>query len=67
MTGDMKPSADSGGSVAVEVDDLDAEIARLKTAGVRFKAENIASPVCRMAVILDSEGNSLILHELKKK
>jgi len=26
----------------------------------------IHSPVCRMAVILDSEGNSIILHELKR-
>ncbi len=66
-TGDMKPSADAGGSVALEVDDLDALVARLKGEGVQFKAEMIHSPVCRMAVLLDSEGNSIILHELKKK
>jgi predicted enzyme related to lactoylglutathione lyase len=66
-TSDIKPSADSGGSVALEVDDLDAEIARLKAKGVKFKAEMIHSPVCRMSVILDSEGNSVILHELKKR
>jgi predicted enzyme related to lactoylglutathione lyase len=65
--GDLKPSADSGGSVAFEVEDLDALTARLKTEGVEFKAENIQSPVCRMAVMLDSEGNSIILHELKKR
>ena len=64
--GNLKPNA-SGGSVAFEVDDLDAEIARLKEAGVEFKAEMIHSPVCRMSVILDSEGNSIMLHELKKK
>src|SRR5262244_1808036 len=64
---DIKPSADSGGSVALEVEDLDALIARLKGEGVQFKAEMIHSPVCRMSVILDSEGNSIILHELKKK
>ena len=66
-TKDMKPSADGGASVALEVDDLDALVARLKEHGVRFKAENIASPVCRMSIMLDSEGNSLLLHELKKK
>ena len=66
-TEDIKPSADSGGSVALEVDDLDPTIARLKAEGVRFKADMIHSPVCRMAVILDSEGNSIILHELKKR
>ena len=66
-TNDIVPSADSGASVALEVDDLDTMIARLKAAGVTFKAEMIHSPVCRMSVILDSEGNSIILHELKKK
>jgi len=64
---DIKPSAAAGGSVAFEVDDLDAEIKRLKSEGVEFKAELIPSPVCRMSIILDSEGNSIILHELKKK
>jgi predicted enzyme related to lactoylglutathione lyase len=66
-TQDIKPSAEAGGSVALEVDDLDAECARLKAAGVVFKAEMIHSPVCRMSVVLDSEGNSILLHELKKK
>ena len=65
-TEDIKPSADSGGSVAFEVDDLDALITRLTGVGVRFKSYMIHSPVCRMAVILDSEGNSIVLHELKK-
>ena len=62
----MKPSADAGGSIAFEVEDLDALIARVKGEGVRFKADMIHSPVCRMAVILDSEGNSILLHELKR-
>ncbi len=66
-TEDIKPSADSGGSIAFEVEDLDALIARLKSEGVQFKADLIHSPVCRMSVILDSEGNAIILHELKKK
>jgi predicted enzyme related to lactoylglutathione lyase len=67
LTDLIKPSADSGGSVAFEVEDLDALIARLKGEGVKFKAEMIHSPVCRMSVILDSEGNAIILHELKKR
>ncbi len=64
---DIAPSSNSGGSVALEVDDLDAEIARLEGEGVQFKAAMIHSPVCRMSIILDSEGNSIILHELKKR
>lgn len=66
-TKDIQPSAEAGGSVALEVEDLDAVSARLKAEGVRFKADMIHSPVCRMAVILDSEGNAIILHELKKR
>ena len=64
-TDQMAPSADAGGTIALEVDDLDATNARLKAAGVTFKAEMIHSPVCRMSVILDSEGNSVLLHQLK--
>lgn len=66
-TEDIKPSAEAGGSVALEVEDLDALIAQLKAKGVTFKAEMIHSPVCRMSIMLDSEGNSIILHELKKR
>ena len=62
-----QPSAEAGGSVALEVEDLDALIAQLKGKGVQFKSELIHSPVCRMSVILDSEGNAIILHQLKKK
>jgi predicted enzyme related to lactoylglutathione lyase len=64
--GDLVPTA-SAGSVAFEVADLDALREQLAAKGVEFKAKEIDSPVCRMAVILDSEGNSIILHELKKK
>ena len=66
FTGD-KPSDTSGGTVAFEVEDLDRLIADLKAKGVRFKSEVIHSPVCRMAVCLDSEGNAILLHQLKPK
>lgn len=66
-TKDIKPSAEAGGSIAFEVEDLDAFCAQLKAKGVQFKADLIHSPVCRMSIILDSEGNSILLHELKKK
>lgn len=67
QTTDIKSSAETGGSIAFEVEDLDAEIARLKAAGVTFKVDMIPSPVCRMSIIVDSEGNPIILHELHKK
>ncbi|MCC7538959.1 MAG: VOC family protein [Deltaproteobacteria bacterium] len=66
-TKDIEPSATAGGSVALEVEDLDTLNTRLASEGVRYKAPMIHSPVCRMSVILDSEGNALILHELKRK
>ncbi len=67
LSDDMQPSASAGGTIAFEVEDLDALIARLKGEGVEFKAELIHSPVCRMSVILDTEGNSILLHELAKR
>jgi predicted enzyme related to lactoylglutathione lyase len=66
-TQDLQPSDKAGGSVALEVEDLDALIAELKGKGVVFQQELIHSPVCRMSIILDSEGNAIILHELKQK
>ena len=65
-TGD-KPSDSAGGTIALEVEDLDRLIADLKGKGVRFKSDIIHSPVCRMAVCLDSEGNALLLHQLKPR
>ena len=62
-----KPTASSGGSVAFEVEDLTALVARLKADGVTILQDNIVSPVCRMAVVQDTEGNSLILHQLNAK
>jgi predicted enzyme related to lactoylglutathione lyase len=66
FTGD-KPSDTSGGTIAFEVEDLDRLMADLKEKGVRFKSDIIHSPVCRMAVCLDSEGNAILLHQLKAK
>ena len=62
---DEEPSAKAGGTVAFEVEDLDAVVADLKAKGVAIPAEGIESPVCRMAVCLDPDGNSIILHKLK--
>ena len=62
-----QPSAAAGGTIAFEVDDLDALIADLRSKQVEFKSDVIQSPVCRMAVCVDSEGNSILLHQLKPK
>jgi predicted enzyme related to lactoylglutathione lyase len=62
-----KPSDSAGGTIAFEVEDLDRLMTDLKGKGVTFKSDVIHSPVCRMAVCLDSEGNSILLHQLKPK
>ncbi len=56
-----------GVSVAFEVDDLDALNLELKAQGVAYQADMVHSPVCRMSIIADPDGNTLILHHLRKK
>jgi catechol 2,3-dioxygenase-like lactoylglutathione lyase family enzyme len=61
-----KPSSD-GTSVAIEVDNFEGAIKHLKEAKVPFDTENVESPVCRMAVVHDPDGNKIIIHKLKSK
>jgi catechol 2,3-dioxygenase-like lactoylglutathione lyase family enzyme len=63
-TAGWKPSAD-GCSVALEAEDLDEALAELKAADVPFKMEVIETPVCHMAIVLDPDGNPLIIHKRK--
>lgn len=56
------PSAD-GASIAFEMADFDAAIASLKAQGVTFKMEPFPTPVCRMAFVLDPEGNTVCIHK----
>ncbi len=57
-----KPSPD-GCTVALEVADFDDAIAELRAAGVKFRMEPMPTPVCRMAMIFDPDGNSLCIHQ----
>jgi predicted enzyme related to lactoylglutathione lyase len=59
-----KPS-EEGTSVALEVENFDEAIKRLKNRQVPFDAEPFESPCCRMAVIKDPDGNKIIIHKLK--
>jgi predicted enzyme related to lactoylglutathione lyase len=63
VTGEQ-PSAGAGGTIALEVEDLDALIADLKGKGVEFLSDLVHGPNCRMAVFKDTEGNSVLLHQL---
>jgi catechol 2,3-dioxygenase-like lactoylglutathione lyase family enzyme len=59
-----KPAAEPkmGPTAALEVDNFDETIALLKGKGVRF-AEEGESSVCRMALALDPDGNSIWIHK----
>ena len=59
-----KPSPD-GTSVAIEVENFEGAIKDLKAAGAKFDTENVESPVCRMAVVQDPDGNKIIIHKVK--
>ena len=61
-----EPSA-SGGTIALEVEDLLGLMEDLRRKSVTFKSDIIRGPKCRMAVCLDSEGNSILLHQFDRK
>ncbi len=61
-----KPSSD-GPSAALEVEDFDAAVAHLREHGVRFVLEPLETPVCRMAVIADPDGNSILAHKRRQE
>lgn len=58
----FKPNPD-GGTVALEVEDFDAAIAQLKQHTVKFRLEPLVTPVCRMAMVFDPDGNTLSIHK----
>jgi predicted enzyme related to lactoylglutathione lyase len=55
--------------LALESDDIEADAARLKEAGAKFVRDVWANEgedgreICRMAVVLDPEGNPIMLHQ----
>ncbi|MBI5631119.1 MAG: VOC family protein [Elusimicrobia bacterium] len=62
MAEDVAPSANSGGSIAFEVDDVDVMVDKLRARKAVVKMEPFSTPVCRMAVVLDPEGNAISIH-----
>ncbi len=49
--------------IVLYVDDLDAEVDRLRTAGVRFRDDVKVGPGGKQVQITDSDGNPIELHE----
>jgi predicted enzyme related to lactoylglutathione lyase len=63
--GSARPGASGATAVALAVDDVDGLLAGLRQRGVRVIFGPIDTPVCRMGMIADSEGNHLIIHRRK--
>jgi predicted enzyme related to lactoylglutathione lyase len=61
---DWKPSS-NGPSIAFEVDNFDEAMASLRENKVQFRAGPLETPVCRMAVVTDPDGNSIVIHKRK--
>jgi predicted enzyme related to lactoylglutathione lyase len=65
-TADMEhPVPVRGAVVALEVSDLEAEIARLHKVGVSFRQEITETSICRFAIVLDPDGREVIIHKRK--
>lgn len=58
-------ASEQGGRLALELEDFDAVVEELKRFGARFIEEPSDSPVCRMALVADPDGNRLFLHKRK--
>ena len=63
--GEQWTPSDQGTAAAIEVEDFDEAIKRLKERQVRFAAEPFETPCCHMAVVQDPDGNKVIIHKLK--
>jgi len=63
--GEQWVPSDQGTGAALEVEDFDEAIKRLKDRHVRFAAEPFETPCCHMAVVQDPDGNKLMIHKLK--
>jgi len=61
--GDMWKPSDQGTSAALEVESLEDAIGRLEERKISF--EKVDSPVCRMVLIQDPDGNKVTIHKLK--
>lgn len=63
--GEQWTPSDQGTCAALEVEDFDAAITKLKVAVIRFALEPMETPCCHMAVVQDPDGNKIAIHKLK--
>lgn len=61
--GQKLPEQIAGGRIALAVDNVFTVSAQLQGKGVRFETQPTDYSVCHAAVILDPDGNAVILHK----
>ena len=66
MAAGVKPSPNRGGSIAFEVKNVDAAVKRLRAVKSKVLVPAFDTPVCRLAILRDSEGNALCVHAKKR-
>jgi len=57
--------ASAGPAAALEVDDFDGAVAKLRAAGVKFLGDPAEYPPCRMVIAHDPDGNRIAIHHRK--
>ncbi|MER3423766.1 MAG: hypothetical protein C4293_11600, partial [Nitrospiraceae bacterium] len=62
MADGCEASSNAGG-IGIEVEAVGRLTDELRRKGRRIKMEPFSTPVCRMSVILDTEGNPITLHQ----
>ncbi|MFT3781224.1 MAG: VOC family protein [Nibricoccus sp.] len=62
---DQWPPHPAGATVALEVDDFDGYVKKLREAGVKFVWEPQESPMCWMTVVADPDGSWVVIHHRK--
>ena len=58
-----KPEPGGWNRFVVEVDDIEAEVARLRNAGVRFRNDIVTGPGGKQVVVEDPSGNPIELFQ----
>jgi catechol 2,3-dioxygenase-like lactoylglutathione lyase family enzyme len=61
MPDGARPAPGGWNRFVIEVDDIEAEVARLRAAGVRFRGEVVSGPGGEQVVIEDPSGNPVEL------
>ncbi|MBV8815434.1 MAG: VOC family protein [Verrucomicrobia bacterium] len=63
MGGESWRPSPNGPCVAFEMENFETAITELKAKSVPFDLEPMETPVCRMAVIADPDGNKVTIHK----